>query len=198
MTCQRCKKNPATFFYEENVNGQKKKYVLCAECADELRRSGELEMSFPSSPLSLFGDAGEDLFSGLFGGYALPTGHQPRTKRCPLCGLRFSDIVNDGKVGCPQCYKTFAEELEPTLSGIHGAAKHRGRRPLKLRKAPAKEAEAVKAEAAEEKEIPVAEEKVPDELAQLRDELKKAISEEAFEKAAELRDRIRKLEGSDK
>lgn len=198
MTCQRCKKNPATFFYEENVNGQKKKYVLCAECADELRRSGELSMSFPTSPLSLFGDAGEDLFSGLFGGYALPATHQPRTKRCPLCGLRFSDIVNDGKVGCPMCYKTFAEELEPTLSGIHGSAVHRGRRPMKLRKASAKDAEAVKSTAEAETEIPVAEEKAPDELTQLRAELKKAIAEEAFEKAAELRDRIKGLEGSDK
>ena len=197
MTCQRCKKNPATFFYEENVNGQKKKYVLCAECAEELRRSGELSMSFPSSPLSLFGDAGEDLFSGLFGGYALPATHQPRTKRCPLCGLRFSDIVNDGKVGCPQCYSTFADELAPTLSGIHGSAAHRGRRPVRLRAAGGKEA-AKGSTGAEVGEIPVKEEAVPDELTQLRAELKKAIEEEAFEKAAQLRDRIKGLEGSDK
>ena len=203
MICQRCKKNPASFFYEENVNGQKKKYVLCAECADELRQSGELRMNFGASPLSLFGDGDDSLFSGLFGGYALPT-VQPRAKRCELCGLRFSDIVNAGKVGCPQCYRTFADELSPTLFGIHGSAVHRGRRPHRL------QTEGTGAENTAENATHTAAEagangeniaQTPagsaqnDEVATLRAQLKQAIAEEAFERAAELRDQIKKAEG---
>ncbi len=203
MICQRCKKNPASFFYEENVNGQKKKYVLCAECADELRQSGELRMNFGASPLSLFGDGDDSLFSGLFGGYALPT-VQPRAKRCELCGLRFSDIVNAGKVGCPQCYRTFADELSPTLFGIHGSAVHRGRRPHHLQtegagaEGTAENAARTSAEAGENGEN-IAETPAGsaqnDEVAALRAQLKQAIAEEAFERAAELRDQIKKAEG---
>ena len=32
-------------------------------------------------------------------------------------------------LGCPNCYKTFANELLPTIHKIHNSVKHRGKKP---------------------------------------------------------------------
>lgn len=176
MLCEKCKKNKATVFYEENINGKKRSYSLCEDCAAELQKSGELptsdslfdnmNMSF-TSPFAALHDS---LFGSLFG---LPESVSRDEKRCPSCGSTFEDFSRRGKAGCPDCYKTFAEELEPTVRSIHGNAKHEGRAPLRLRAKHEKESE----------------------LKTLKKELKEAIDGENFEKAAELRDKIKNIEG---
>lgn len=177
MMCEKCKKNKATVFYEENINGKKRSYSLCEDCAAELQKSGELPQTediFDSfSFASPFAALHDSLFGSLF---ALPSDARQRTdeKRCPSCGSTLEDFSRRGKAGCPDCYKTFSEELDPTIRSIHGNAKHSGRAPLRLR-------------AKREKD---------DELKKLKKALKDAIAEERFEEAAELRDRIRNMEGT--
>ena len=86
-------------------------------------------------------------------------------KRCPCCGSSFNEIAETGFVGCSECYNTFNEEILPSLKMMHGATKHSVIN------------------------------KKPDELTELRQNLKKAIKEERFEDAARLRDEIKKKEG---
>ncbi|MBP5209830.1 MAG: UvrB/UvrC motif-containing protein [Clostridia bacterium] len=201
MICQRCEKKPATFFYEENINGKKKSWVLCAECAAELKKKGELSTyAVDWEPFSFFEDENQ-LFSSLFGQAG---GALPRSKRCPLCGLRFADIRETGKVGCAACYETFGEELAGTLYSIHGTARHRGRRPARLGAQPegpnepseAKPAdETAAAKTAKVKKAKAADE-AADEIERMRAELKAAVEAEDFERAAELRDKIRAAEAS--
>jgi protein arginine kinase activator len=166
MICERCKKNTATVFYQENINGEARSFSLCSECAAGLQKSGEISGIFP------FGGTGglhDQLFGGLFGNSAV---HTKTRKACELCGSTFSDFQKDGKTGCPECYKTFDEELKSTIRSIHGNVKHIGRAPAKFRKN---------------------QEKV-NELKSLKAELANAITEENFELAATLRDKIRALE----
>lgn len=92
-------------------------------------------------------------------------------KRCQLCGSSFEDIRAGGKVGCGKCYETFEEELRPTVNSLHGWATHIPR---------------------QTNEKP--DDKV-DEIDKLKAEQKKAVEAEDYERAAELRDRIRELEG---
>lgn len=48
MLCEKCKKNEASVFYRENINGKERKYSLCPECAAELEKNGEIKFSaFP-------------------------------------------------------------------------------------------------------------------------------------------------------
>ena len=166
MVCERCKKNTATVFSEESFNGESRSYSLCSECASELKKSGEISGIFPFSGL---GGIHDQLFGGLFG-IAEPTAKQ--RKACPMCASTFSDFQKNGKTGCPQCYKTFGEELKNTIRSIHGNVKHVGRSPRKFRKNREKE----------------------NELKDLKKQLKTAISNEDFENAALLRDRIRAME----
>ena len=169
MLCEKCGKNEATIHYSEIINGKKKSYTLCSECADKLG------ISDISAPFDGFGAT--SLLSGIFG-EAFPTaGIAKRTptseKQCPTCGSTLREIADAGKVGCAECYRTFRSELAPTIRRIHGRVSYKGTSP---------EASAeTKAETVSEADA-------------LRAELYEAIKNEEFERAALLRDKIKSLE----
>ncbi len=169
MLCEKCKKNQATVFYEENINGSKRSYSLCAECAAALEKEGELSMGHDLFSLPSFGSFHDGLFGGLFGQIS-PT----QKKTCPTCGASFTDLRQNGKAGCPECYTVFADELRDTIRSIHGNVKHVGRAPLRMRKDREKK----------------------DKLTELRNQMKAAIEAENFELAASLRDEIRTMESN--
>ena len=170
MLCERCKKNEATVHYREIMNGKEKKYLLCADCAKELEKSGEISFSAPK----FFGDAETGMFNSMFGSLFAPARGErtlSEAKRCPLCGAAFGDLVKEGKVGCAKCYDTFSTELERTISGIHGQSSHARKSPAKLRD---------KLD-------------VRQKIRALERELKEAIRDERYERAAELRDELNSL-----
>ena len=104
--------------------------------------------------------------------------------RCVLkrFGSTLNDIKRTGKVGCADCYDTFFSELMPTIRNIHGNTEHKGKRPNVIEYT-VNEDKKDQTESAEDK------------LSALRAELKKAIEDENFERAAQLRDEIKELEG---
>lgn len=120
---------------------------------------------------SFFGNFGFDL-DKLFGSFMESVGTGRSTKRCQCCGSSFEDIAKSGKVGCANCYDVFYEELLPSIQRIHGRTSHTG----KLARSAGTKV------------------RIKNELTQCRYELEQAIKAQEFEKAAELRDRIRELE----
>lgn len=172
MLCEKCKKNQATVFYEENINGNKRSYSLCGECAAALEKEGDISFGYGLSQdffaLPSFGSFHDGLFGGLFG---QTVSHAPQ-KTCRGCGSSFDDFRKNGKTGCPECYVTFGEELNDTIRSIHGNIKHVGRAPASMRRNREKQ----------------------DKLAKLKEQLRDAISGENFELAAKLRDEIHGLE----
>lgn len=93
-------------------------------------------------------------------------------KECPQCGIKFVEFRNSGRLGCPHDYEQFREELVPLLENIHGETKHCGKAPRRLPQT----------------------KQVQGELIQLRKQLTQAVNREAYEEAASIRDRIKKLE----
>ncbi len=172
MLCQQCKKNNASIFYKETVNGKTTSYALCPECAAKLTEEGKIkEVKDPFT--TFFDDPFGDLFNNMLG---IPANQISSQKSvCPDCGCTLSMIQNTGMLGCPTCYRFFAEALEPTVRNIHGNTRHIGKIPG--------DREAKKAK--------------KDKLASLKKELSEAIKAENFEQAAVLRDQIRDLESSD-
>ncbi len=165
MLCEKCKKKTATIFYEENINGSKRSYALCNDCASEMEKEGVTDSVFSTVhqlfPFSALG--------GLFGNTVLPAVGEV----CPTCHASLRDFQINGKVGCPECYTFFARELEDTVRSIHGNTRHVGRTPARLQGDPKKQ----------------------NRLTQLRSQLKEAVVSEDYERAAALRDQIRELEG---
>ncbi len=186
MLCEHCGKKNATVYYKQTVNGKTNEYRLCADCAEALRHAASPGNGFFAFP-SLFGDG--DFFSPstLF---ARPEKERKSrsVKTCPLCGSRYDELLNTGKMGCAECYTAFREEIEKTLLSLHGRATHIGRSPKSRLKTETVSEEKTQAPEAPK---PTVEQ---DELASLKAELQKAVAEEKYEQAASLRDRIRAME----
>ncbi len=168
MKCQKCKVNDATTQIKRVVNGAYEEYTLCADCAHEMGFDNVFDTSMPD----MFGGLIKSIF-----GTALPARSQ--ATRCEVCGSTYGDITNTGKVGCAHCYEVFLSDILPSVKRIHGNTTHCG-------KSPVTEAKEAPAESQQNKE---------DEISMLKAELEKAISEQNFERAAELRDMIKEREG---
>ena len=90
---------------------------------------------------------------------------------CSVCKMSFSDFAKTGRLGCGSCYLTFRSQLNDLLRKVHGSTQHRGKFPHSTR-------DVMK---------PLWEE------TKLQEELRKAIEDEDFERAAQIRDRIKTL-----
>jgi len=114
----------------------------------------------------------QDLLSGLLD--MVPDSLKPSVQdiKCDVCGMTYYNFKQLGKFGCGNCYRAFSNKLLPILKKIHGSTQHVGKIPkkaggnLRLKR----------------------------EIEKLKVKLNQAIKEEAYEKAAELRDKIRVLE----
>jgi protein arginine kinase activator len=93
--------------------------------------------------------------------------------KCAFCGLTMKDFRATGRMGCARCYSTFEPSMRELLRRVHGNPRHNGR-PYR----------APNDEVLEKASV----------LGELRDKLRRAIEQEQFEVAAQLRDRIKVLE----
>lgn len=92
---------------------------------------------------------------------------------CDECGISYIEFRNQGLLGCANDYHVFQEQISRLLERTHaGATHHVGKTPksLGLVRKPGRE------------------------LRRLRRQLDEAVAAEDYERAAELRDRIRDLE----
>ena len=83
------------------------------------------------------------------------------------------DFRSTGRLGCAHCYQAFETSLRDLLRRVHNSARHVGRR-YEAPAPPKSETLSL--------------------LGELRQRLRRAIENEEFELAADLRDRIRVLE----
>lgn len=171
LLCEECGQRPASVHITKIVNNQKNEYHLCEECA----RAHQEGWHFP-------GFGAEPDFS-LHKFLAGLLAHEPnwpvgsglvaeRELRCHRCGLSYEQFRETGRLGCDECYVSFAEPLLPLLRRLHGSVQHVG-------KAPKRGAGRLR---------------LQQDIERLRRELQELVAQEQFEKAAQVRDRIRELE----
>ncbi len=166
MKCQYCDRT-ATLHITELVDGKATELHLCKEHAQEYLTQadagGTPSIGAPSalSQHLTVGNTEEDL-------------KRLDQKVCPVCGISFYEFRNSGRLGCPNDYECFQQELEGLLLNIHGETKHVGKRPSSG---------------------------APDlsshtQVIQMRRQLTEAVSEENYELASQLRDEIRDLQAA--
>ncbi len=90
---------------------------------------------------------------------------------CEQCGMTFTEFSQQGRFGCGACYEVFRPKLEVILRKIHGNSIHRG-------KLPNSQGSGVVSVQEQER---------------LETEYHRAIESEEFERAADLRDRLREI-----
>lgn len=164
MKCQKCGTNEATTHIKKIINGNKSEIYLCPQCANE-------ENAIPSFK-SVFDNNFDNLFINFWGTSAPALKQTPNETICKTCGTTLRDIQNRGKLGCSDCYTAFYSFLQRPLKEIHGSNAHTGKLPKRAAKDISLDCE----------------------IDKLKDELSRAVLDQNFEKAAELRDQIKEME----
>jgi protein arginine kinase activator len=106
-------------------------------------------------------------------GKGLPVGLTAGGGACEFCGLTMNDFKRTGRLGCPHCYAQFEPHLRGLLRKLHGGTQHMGK--VYLPPDPRETDRTAR-------------------VASLRRSLARAVESEDFERAAVLRDQIRRAE----
>lgn len=167
--CQSCHLREAEVELTQVVGDQVTTLRLCGKCAAE--RGVATESQAVDSPLGAFLAAMGQGVAPL--ALAASTG-----ERCPSCAATLDDFRASGRLGCADCWITFERPLRELLRRIHGGTRHVGKHYLPTGAGDSGEADSA-----------------PRERLRLRELLRQAVASEEFEQAAELRDRLRALEG---
>ena len=173
MLCQKCNKNVATVHVSEiqawqGAGHEENRVVVehfCETCGQQK------ELPFEGS-VPVLGSAVWKLIKVKSAAAAKP----PLPLSCDSCGLSIEDLRRHGRLGCERCYEVFSEPLAEMLEHMHGATEHVGRLPAAAESSPTPSKESRKSR-----------------LMELRSELECAIKDEAYERAAGLRDELREL-----
>lgn len=170
MLCEICNKNEATVHITKVINGVKEEKHVCENCAGSVEGI-DLVKDMNFAPALNF----QNVISGFLnfmnqGSTSLP---QDRLSRlvCENCGTTYDEFMKTGLLGCDHCYSIFNDAVMPVLRRVQTSTEHHGKIPTRAGKDIAKEKQ----------------------LETLKKDLQKAIEAEEFEKAAELRDKIRDI-----
>lgn len=169
MVCDVCQSTPATVYLTQIVEGKMQKVNLCENCAKE------------KNVMDPTGFALADLLLGLGTNTELEkpqaetspvTPVEVAMVKCPACGFSQADFKKTQRMGCSACYETFAESIVGPLRSNHKGSEHVG-------KLPARQFRRVEAQRR---------------MGTLQSDLAKAVKQEDYEGAAQIRDAIRQLE----
>lgn len=157
MLCMICKQNEAKVHLTQIVGDKMQKVDLCEECAKTKGVNDPAGFSLA------------DLLLGLGASQEMAQATGGEEVKCPSCGFTQADFKKAGRLGCSQCYATFAEGLEGLLKSMHKGTKHVGKVPAALKQS----------------------RDLNDRLKYLQKKLDRAVTAEDFEQAANLRDEIK-------
>lgn len=154
-----CKQNEAKVHLTQIVGDKMQKVDLCEDCAKTKGVNDPAGFSFAELLIGI--GKPQDVAPIVLGDEL----------RCPSCGFSQADFKKSGRLGCAECYTTFAQGMEGLLKTMHKGTKHIGKVPKTFKQT----------------------RDVTERLKQLQKKLEKAISVEDFEQAAVLRDEIKAM-----
>jgi len=157
MLCCICKEKEAKVHLTQIVNDKMQKVDLCEQCAKDKGVNDPAGFSLA------------DLLLGLGAAQEMEQASGGPDLKCSHCGFTQADFKKAGRLGCAECYTTFAEGLEGLLKSMHKGTKHSGKMPQHLQQS----------------------RDLSDRLKSLQKKLDKAVADEDFEQAAVVRDEIK-------
>ena len=158
MQCDKCGA-PSVYHSTLIVNGVSQKTNLCRDCA--------IKEGVFNQKTSIF----DDMFSSFADLLGI---EQVENLVCPVCKTTLKDFKATGKLGCPNCYETFRDEVTNLIGKIAPGSTHK----QEIGKIKSKPKKLTKEE----------------QILKLREEMKTAVSEERYEDAAKIKKQIKKLE----
>jgi protein arginine kinase activator len=153
-----CKQQEATVHLTQMLEGKIKKLDLCEACSKAKGVDDPTGFSLA------------DLLMGLGASQELAQAAGTSGTACPTCGFTQADFKKSGRLGCPDCYRTFGEGLDSLLKTMHKDVRHVGKTPGQAQSAG---------------------QPTDYRLKTLQKRLEEAISVENYEEAARVRDEIK-------
>ena len=95
---------------------------------------------------------------------------------CPVCKTSLKEFKSTSKLGCPNCYEAFRDEISKVIKRIAPFERH--------------SQDTIKTKISKPKLTK------EEQIASLREEMKQAVSEERYEDAAKIKKQITKLESA--
>lgn len=188
MKCQKCGINDANVSYTRIINGERTSLHLCSECAKEMN----INVNFSFGVDDLFNNFFEDFskirslamprFMGLRG---LDRGFEDMMENSLFEEIPF--FKDDIFFESPRRISSSKDELDDVLNNIQ--KKHKNSKEIKNEKIENQEKMVKKEDKTENK----VEDKKQKEIEQLKAKIQEYIKTEEYEKAAVLRDKIKKL-----
>lgn len=164
MQCQICNNNEATIHLTEINHGQRSEMHICETCALEQGIAVKSQIPINELLTSLLANTPED---------EQVESITPQIKACPKCGFTIEQLKEHAVLGCPYDYEIFQKTLMPLIKNAHNDSEHHcGKIPSKIPQ----------------------ESKDHLQLMTLKQQLEKAIKQEDYENAANIRDKIQELE----
>lgn len=168
MLCERCHAHPATVHMVQVVNGHRKEEHLCSECAEK-EHVFQKEQSFFGH--GFFDSPLDHFFGGSMLGHLLEDPFGTRTLEDQ--GGQFIEVSPEKLPENESSYDRFKESIRPSFQ--------KGKNEIPVKEAKKEEKMDAPAESRE--------------LQALRKELKSCVDREDFERACEVRDKIKAIEG---
>lgn len=156
MKCDACE-NEATVFLTQIIHGQMTTVNLCEACSKAKGVTDELGFGLAEAFLGTNSQAEVGIADPL---------------ACPACGFTAAQLKKIGRMGCPECYNTFVDGLDPLLGSMHKGIQHVGKVPVRVH----------------------AESRRNASLQELQDALKSAVADERYEEAARIKQEIQALQ----
>jgi protein arginine kinase activator len=171
MLCEKCRKNEAKVNLVTIINGQKQEIWLCENCIKDIVNIPFFNPIFNNANLPLQGMITE-MLSSVDSNKSNIDNNKIKELVCSNCGLTYDEFKKSGKLGCANCYEDFKIVLEPRIKSLQAGTKHVGKIPK------------IKGKQLVQRR----------KLKDLKEEMQKLIITEEYERAAIIRDEIKKLE----
>ena len=176
LTGRPCNKQ-RPFHITEIQDNKPVQFDLCEDCLSAYVGHGnDMKTSPPASEMEKMVN---ELFQFMLGGIK-PKVQLQEKPSCPHCNSSYADIVKAGKVGCPNCWEHFEQELDAVIRRVQSEnIQHTGKVPKKWKEKQLKE---------QKSQIPVA-----FKMEIIKSNMQKFIEAEKYEEAAKLRDVLKAL-----
>lgn len=165
MMCEECGLRPVKFHITTIAGDQKRERSLCAVCMAKYQKQiPGFDFANLAGFLSGFLENGKERSED-------KVDEETAALVCESCGMTYEAFRKGGQLGCAECYKVFKKPLEALLLRVHGNTQHAGKIPGGLK----------------------SDVSIRLNIDRLKQQLVRAIADEAYEDAAKLRDQIRAL-----
>lgn len=164
--CEMCHARKANVFIKKNINGKVTEKHLCNDCASVLNKNSLIDDFFNNNIM--------------FGLYGVESSANRNMIRACKCGTTENNVLENYHFGCSECYKTFADIVEQFVKKMGGNT-YGANKSSTVSKTINEEAKA----------------KVDlTQIQQLKKQLAKAIEEEDFLLANELKSKLNKFKSN--